>query len=51
MKEVFDKGLEKARRESVDRGRWRLFLRGHPFGEYFRREQGVRDYSIRYIGK
>ncbi len=36
------KGLEWARRECMDRERWRSVCRGHPFGGHFRREQGVR---------
>ncbi len=35
-------GLEWARRESMDRQRWRAVCRGHPFGGRFRRERGVR---------
>ena len=31
-------GLERARRECVDRERWRFFCRGHPLGERYRRE-------------
>ncbi len=34
-------GLEWARRECMDRERWRSDCRGHPFGGRFRREQGV----------
>ncbi len=35
-------GLEHARRESLDRERWRLFCCGHPFGGRSQRERGVR---------
>ncbi len=35
-------GLEWARRDCMDRERWRSICRGHPFGGHFRREQGVR---------
>ncbi len=33
--------LEWARRECMDRGRWRSVCRGHPFGGRFRRERGI----------
>ena len=36
------RGLEQARRECMDRERWRLFCRGHPLGGCSRRERGVR---------
>ena len=36
-------GLEWARRDYLDRERWRLFCRGHPLGERSWRERGVRD--------
>ncbi len=35
-------GLEWARRECMDRGRWRSACRGHPHGGRFQRERGVR---------
>ena len=35
-------GLEQARRECLDRERWRLFCRGQPLEGRSRREQGVR---------
>ncbi len=35
-------GLEHARRECLDRERWRLFCCGHPFGGRSQRERGVR---------
>ncbi len=35
-------GLDQAKRECLDRERWRLFCRGHPLGECSRRERGVR---------
>ncbi len=35
-------GLEWARRECMDRERWRYVCRGHPLGGRFLREQGVR---------
>ncbi len=34
-------GLERARRECMDRKRWRSFCRGYPLGGHFQREQGV----------
>ncbi len=34
-------GLEWARRECMDRERWRSVCCGHPLGGRFRREQGV----------
>ncbi len=34
--------LECARRECMDRERWRSICRGHPLGRRFRRERGVR---------
>ncbi len=34
-------GLEWARRECMDRERWRSICRGHPLGGHFRRERGV----------
>ncbi len=34
-------GLEWARRECMDRERWRSVCRGHPLGRHFRRERGV----------
>ncbi len=34
-------GLEWARRECMDRERWRSVCRGHPLGGRFRRERGV----------
>ncbi len=33
--------LEWARRECMDRERWRSVCHGHPVGERFRRERGV----------
>ncbi len=36
-------GLEQARRECLDRERWRLFCCGHPLGGRSRTERGVRD--------
>ena len=43
---VTDKGggIELARRECLDRKRWRLFCHGHPLREHFRKEQGIRNY-------
>ncbi len=35
-------GLEWARRECMDRERWRSVCRGHLLGGRFRRERGVR---------
>ncbi len=35
-------GLEQARRECLDKERWRLFCHGHPVGGRSRRERGVR---------
>ncbi len=35
-------GLDQARRECLDRERWRLFCRGHPLGGRSRRERGLR---------
>ncbi len=35
-------GLEWARRECMDRERWRSICRGHPLVGRFRRERGVR---------
>ncbi len=35
-------GLEWARRECMDRERWKSVCRGHPLGERFQRERGVR---------
>ncbi len=34
-------GLEWARRESMDRERWRSVCRGHPLGGHFQRERSV----------
>ncbi len=34
-------GLKWARRECMDRERWRFVCHGHPFGGRFRRERGV----------
>ncbi len=34
-------GLDQARRECLDRERWRLFCRGHPLGGRSQRERGV----------
>ncbi len=34
-------GLEWARRECMDRERWRFVCRGHPLEGHFRRERGV----------
>ena len=31
-------GIELARKECVDRERWRLFYHGHPLAEHFYRE-------------
>ena len=36
-------GFEQARRECLDRERWRLFCRGHPLRGRSRRERGVRE--------
>ncbi len=33
--------LEWARRECMDRERWRSVCRGHPLGGHFRRERGI----------
>ncbi len=38
---VRENGLEWARREGMDRERWRTVCHGHPLGERFRRERGV----------
>ncbi len=38
---VRENGLEWARRECMDRKRWRSGCRGHPLGERFRREWGI----------
>ncbi len=35
-------GLDQAKRECLDRERWRLFCRDHPLGGRSRRERGVR---------
>ncbi len=35
-------GLEWARRECMDRERWRSICRGHPLWGRFRRERGIR---------
>ncbi len=35
-------GLEWARRECMDRERWRSVCRGYPLGGRFRRECGIR---------
>ncbi len=35
-------GLEWARRECMERERWRSVCCGHPFWERFRRERGIR---------
>ncbi len=34
--------LDQARRECLDRERWRLFCHGHPLGGCSWREQGIR---------
>ncbi len=34
-------GLEWARREHMDRERWRSVCRGHPLGGHFWRERGI----------
>ncbi len=34
--------LDQAKRECLDRQRWRLFCRGHPLGECSQRERCVR---------
>ncbi len=34
-------GLVRARRECMDKERWRSFCRGHPLGGHSRREQGA----------
>ena len=36
--------LEQARRESVDRDRWRLLCHGHPLGGHSQGKRGIRDY-------
>ncbi len=36
-------GLEQAKRECLEKERWRLFCHGYPFGGSAQREQGVRD--------
>ncbi len=35
-------GLERARRECIDRERWRSFSHGHPLGGHSWRERGIR---------
>ncbi len=40
-REVRGNGLEWARRECVDRERWRFICRDHPLGKRFQRERGV----------
>ncbi len=35
-------GPDQARRERLDRERWRLFCLGHPLGGRSRRERGIR---------
>ncbi len=39
-------GLEWARRECMDREKWRSFCHGHPHGGRSRREQGVIELLI-----
>ncbi len=34
--------LERARRECMDRERWRSICRGYPLGGCFQRDQGIR---------
>ncbi len=41
-RDVRGNGLEWARRECLDRERWRSVCHGHPLEGYSRREQGVR---------
>ncbi len=36
-------GLEWARRECMDRERWKFVCCGHPLGGRFRRERGIGD--------
>ncbi len=38
---VRENGFEWARRECMDRERWRVVCRGHPLGECVRRERSV----------
>ncbi len=40
-KRVRRNGMEWARRECMDRERWRFVCRGHPLGGCFRRERSV----------
>ena len=35
-------GLDQARRECLDRERWRLFYFGHTLGEHFQGDQSIR---------
>ena len=37
-------GLEQARKECMNRERWKLFCHGYSLGEHHRRERGVRNY-------
>ena len=37
-------GFEQARRECLDKEKWRLFCPGHPLGGRLRRERGARNY-------
>ncbi len=39
---VWGNGLERARRECMDRESWRSVCRGHPLWGCFQRERGVR---------
>ena len=43
---VADRGgeFEQARKECVDRERWRLFCHDHPLWGHFLREQGIKNY-------
>ena len=45
LEKVADRGeeIELAKREFVDRERWRLLCRGHPLRGRSWREQGIRD--------
>ena len=36
--------IKLVRSDCLDRKRWRLFRHGHPLGERFQREQGIRNY-------
>ncbi len=41
---VMGNRLEWARRECMDRERWRSVCCGHPLGGLFRRERGIKSY-------